>query len=188
MFDTDRFIQDCLIANREASAALAVRELVAAAVRDVAGIERLLGVPSEAGIQTIHRSDELTILNVIWAPLMAIHPHNHQTWAVIGIYGGQEDNTFYRRRAEGQGLVQINGRSLAEQDAMVLGADAIHAVANPRRQYTGAIHVYGGDFFAIPRSEWTDESAAESPYSMERTRSVFAEANERAKELLAARG
>ena len=28
---------------------------------------------------------------------MALNPHDHRMWAVIGMYGGQEDNAFYRR-------------------------------------------------------------------------------------------
>jgi hypothetical protein len=45
--------------------------------------------------------------------------------------------------------------------------------------FTGAIHVYGGDFFAQPRSEWESEQSQERPYSVERTMQAFAEANER---------
>ena len=52
-------------------------------------------------------------------------------------------------------------------------------MANPRRVFTGAIHVYGGDFFSEPRSEWASESGQEAPYSVERAMQTFAEANER---------
>jgi predicted metal-dependent enzyme (double-stranded beta helix superfamily) len=185
VFDTERFIEDCLSALRETNAQSAVQELVRAAVRTPGEVERALGTPAAAGITTIYRSDDLTILNVIWAPQMAIYPHDHRTWAVIGIYGGQEDNTFYRRQKQGKGLERVNGRSLNEEDAMSLGPDAIHAVTNPRRAYTGAIHVYGGDFFAIERSEWDSPAAAEQPYSVDRAMRTFAEANERARELMA---
>jgi predicted metal-dependent enzyme (double-stranded beta helix superfamily) len=115
---------------------------------------------------------------------MQVYPHDHQTWAVIGIYGGQEDNSFYRRRKDGPGLELVNARSVAEAETISLGADAIHAVTNPRRKFTAAIHVYGGDFFTIPRSEWDTPEAPEQPYSIDRLRQTFAEANERAKELL----
>jgi hypothetical protein len=52
--------------------------------------------------------------------------------------------------------------------------------------FTGAIHVYGGDFFAIPRSEWPAADAAEQPFDIDHAMRTFAEANERAKTLLAA--
>ncbi|HWC28805.1 MAG TPA: hypothetical protein VG845_01875 [Dehalococcoidia bacterium] len=185
MFDTERFIESCFAALKERSPQLAVQELVREAVRAPGEVERALGTPSESGIKTIHRSDELTILNVVWAPLMNIYPHDHRTWAVIGIYGGQEDNAFYRRRKDEPGLDQVNERSLSEEEVISLGEDVIHAVTNPRRKFTGAIHVYGGDFFEIERSEWDSPAAAEQRYSVDRAMRTFAEANERAKALLA---
>jgi predicted metal-dependent enzyme (double-stranded beta helix superfamily) len=177
MFSKERLIEDCLAALRETNPQAAVQELVRAAIDQPGEVLAELGTPTEAGITTIHRSDDLTILNVIWAPEMSIYPHDHRTWAVIGIYGGQEDNTFYRRRKEGSGLERVNGRSLSETDAVSLGPSVIHAVANPRRAFTGALHVYGGDFFAIQRSEWDSPAAPEQPYSVERAMRTFAEAN-----------
>ncbi|HEU0075468.1 MAG TPA: hypothetical protein VFS30_15805 [Dehalococcoidia bacterium] len=188
MFETERFIESCLAALKERAPQLAMQELVREAVSQPSAVEKTLGTPSESGITTVYRSDELTILNVVWAPLMNIYPHDHRTWAVIGIYGGQEDNAFYRRRKDGPGLDLVNDRSLSEADAISLGADAIHAVTNPRRKYTGAIHVYGGDFFAIERSEWESAQAPEQRYNMDHALRTFAEANERAQELLAAEG
>jgi predicted metal-dependent enzyme (double-stranded beta helix superfamily) len=185
MFDQERFVESCLRALQDHSPQQHIQELVREAMRAPGEVEHALGTPATAGITTLHRSDELTVLNVVWAPHMAIYPHDHRTWAVIGIYGGQEDNTFYRRLKQGQGLEQVNGRSLREEDTMGLGADAIHAVANPRAAYTGAIHVYGGDFFAISRSEWDTPAAAEQAYNMDKALRTFAEANERAQQMLA---
>ena len=34
---------------------------------------------------------------------------------------------------------------------LLLGDDVIHSVTNPREVLTGALHVYGGDFFDTPR-------------------------------------
>jgi predicted metal-dependent enzyme (double-stranded beta helix superfamily) len=58
-----------------------------------------------------------------------------------------------------------------------LGADAVHSVDNPTWRFTGAIHVYGGDFVNQPRSQWDPDSLVEQPYDMEQVRRVFAEAN-----------
>ena len=84
-----------------------------------------------AELVPLHASDDLTVLNVVWAPGMRFRPHNHLMWAAIGLYGGQEDNTFYRRT--GQGIVQSGGRQLRTGDVALLGDDTIHAVTNPRR-------------------------------------------------------
>ena len=41
----------------------------------------------------------------------------------------------------------------------------------------GAIHVYGGDFFATPRSEWDPDTLAEKSLDVEHTKRVLAEAD-----------
>lgn len=117
------------------------------------------------------------MLNVIWAPGMSIYPHDHRMWAVIGIYGGREDNTFYRRSA--QGLVQAGGKELETRDTILLSETVIHAVTNPLRRLTGAIPIYGGDFFSLPRSEFDPVTFEERPYDVERAKQLFRVTNER---------
>ena len=177
MFYLDTFVADCRTALGESPPEIAVRELVERAVAQPGDVERALGSPTLGSVTTLHRSPELTILNVIWAPGMAIYPHDHPMWAVIGLYGGREDNTFYRRSPEG--LVVAGSKELAIRDAVLLGKNVVHAVTNPLRVFTGAIHVYGGDFFTMPRSEWTPDTLEERPYDVERVKQVFADANER---------
>jgi hypothetical protein len=76
-------------------------------------------------------------------------------------------------------VVVAGGKELATRDAALLGKSVVHAVRNPLRVFTGVIHVYGGDFFAVPRSEWTPDTLEERPYDVERAMRTFAEANER---------
>ena len=135
----------------------------------------MLGVPDRGGIVPLHRSDDLTVLQIVWPPRVRLFPHDHQMWAAIGIYGGREDNTFYRRGPSG--IVRSGGKSLEARDVAVLGRDVIHSVDNPGGTYTAAIHVYGGDFFATPRSEWDPDTLAEKPFDVEHTKRVLAEAD-----------
>lgn len=72
---------------------------------------------------------------------MKFKPHDHRIWAVIGIYGGREQNIFYQRAEHG--LKQHGTKELHPKDAVPLGAAIIHAVTNPLDQITAAIHVYG---------------------------------------------
>jgi predicted metal-dependent enzyme (double-stranded beta helix superfamily) len=44
---------------------------------------------------------------------------------------------------------------LLERNVVGLGPDAVHRVVNPTKEWTGAIHVYGGDFFNTPRTRWS---------------------------------
>jgi predicted metal-dependent enzyme (double-stranded beta helix superfamily) len=60
-----------------------------------------------------------------------------------------------------------------------MGDDVIHSVANSRREFAAALHVYGGDFFNGDRSEWDFDTYEERPRDFERTRRLFEEANAR---------
>jgi len=179
VFDLDRFAEDCRAALAADPSHKAVREVVARAVSDPAGVLAGLGEPRRAEVQKLYHAPDLTILNVVWGPRMTIMPHNHLMWAVIGIYTGRENNMFWRRLpGEAGGKIEAAGaKSLGERDAEPLGRDIIHTVTNPLPRLTGAIHVYGGDFFAVTRSEWDPESLHERPYDAERAMRLFEEAN-----------
>ena len=178
-FDLDRFITDCRLALAEDQSHKSVREVVARAVSDPASVLKGLGEPRRAEVQKLYHSEDLTILNVIWGPRMTIMPHNHQMWAVIGVYTGREDNIFWRRVPGSEnGKVEAAGaRALCEKDAEPLGRNIIHSVTNPISRLTGAIHVYGGDFFGAERSEWDSETLLEQRYDVEKTVRLFEEAN-----------
>ena len=183
MFDKDRFIEDCRAALKESNAHAAIRELVAKAVSDPAQLLKVIGEPARAGVETYYKADDLTILNLCWGPQMVFKPHDHRMWAVIGIYGGREENIFYRRSKDG--LTQHGTKIMNPKDTTPLGATIIHAVTNPLDKITGALHVYGGDFFAAPRSEWDPKTFKEQPYDIEDTMRAFEASNAR---LRAAKG
>jgi predicted metal-dependent enzyme (double-stranded beta helix superfamily) len=177
MFETDRFVEACRAALKESDAHAAIRELVAEAVSDPVQVLRALGEPTRAGVNKIYQSPELTIVNLCWGPQMMFKPHDHRMWAVIGIYGGRERNTFYRRSETG--LTQHGVKELQPKETVPLGASIIHAVTNPLDQITAAIHVYGGDFFAQERSEWDPVTQKEQPYNMQETLRAFEASNQR---------
>ncbi len=175
MFVTEQFIDDCRSAVNGSDARDTVNELLRQAVSQPEGIIQSLGDPVLAGIHKIYQADDLAIINVVWGPGMVLHPHNHEMWAVIGIYTGREDNTFYRRSASGLDL--HGSKTLETGDTIPLGDSIIHAVTNPLARMTGAIHVYGGDFFDTPRSEWDPGSFEEKLYDIVHPRRIFAESN-----------
>src|SRR6478609_3099741 len=178
MLDLEQFVADCRAALAADKSHQHVRDVVARAVADPASVLRALGEPKCAGLHKLYQSHDLTVLNVVWAPMMTIMPHNHSMWAVIGIYTGREDNIFWRRLPGSPGRVEAAGaKALCERDAVPLGRDIIHSVTNPVARLSGAIHVYGGDFFATPRSEWDPETLTEHPFDSARTLQYFDEAN-----------
>jgi predicted metal-dependent enzyme (double-stranded beta helix superfamily) len=170
VFDLDRFIAECQVAVSLDTTHKAACDVVARAVSEPAAVITGLGAPARAGVQKLYNSAELTILNVVWGPGMTIMPHNHLMWAVIGIYTGREDNIFWRRLPgqDGGRIEAAGAKSLGERDVEPLGRDVIHTVTNPLPRLTGAIHVYGGDFFAVARSEWDPETLLEKPFDVEK--------------------
>jgi len=180
MFEVERFVADCRAAFAEDPTHKAVREVLARAVAEPAAVLAGLGEPARAEVRPLFHSSALTILNVVWAPGMMVMPHNHRMWAVIGIYTGREDNVFWRRvRGTPNKIEAAGAKALCERDAEPLGTDVIHSVINPIDRLTGAIHIYGGDFFGAERSEWDSLTLLEHRSDGERTRRVFEEANAR---------
>ena len=176
MFDKDRFVADCRAALDGEHASRNVKEVVARSVSDPEAVLRALGEPKAGGIEALHRSPDLTIINVLWPASMVIMPHNHLMWAVIGVYSGREDNILWRRLPDdADGRIEAAGaKSLSTRDALAFGPDLIHSVVNPSSRVTGALHVYGGDFFGAHRSEWDPDSLHERPFDMAKAQRLFA--------------
>ena len=175
MWDIAEFVADCRSAIDRDASHKAVAEVLEKAMTDPSAVTRSLGEPTESGIQPIYKSPDLTIVNVIWKPGMTIMPHNHEMWAVIGIYGGREDNIFWRRiKDDPTGRIEAAGaRALSTGECAPLGKDIIHSVTNPISKLTGAIHIYGGDFFEAERSEWDPEDLTEHAYDMSKVKAMF---------------
>ncbi|MDA5095228.1 hypothetical protein O2N63_14160 [Aliiroseovarius sp. KMU-50] len=175
MFDLDSFVADCRDAVAKDPTHKSVQELVSRAVADPAGMLKTLGEPTEPGITPLYQSDDLTILNLAWKPQFTLQPHNHEMWAVIGIYGGREDNIFWRRVEDHpDGLIEAAGaKALSTGDVCPMGPNIIHSVTNPINRLTAAIHVYGGDFFETERSEWDPEGLTEQPLDIDAIRARF---------------
>jgi len=178
-FDLDRLIADCAAAVNDHAPTKAVREVLERAVSEPGSVVNALGAPERGGVQKLHVSDELTLINVIWAPGMTIMPHNHNMWAAIGVYGGREDNIFWRRcKDEPNGLIEAAGaKSIGPKEVRPLGDDIIHSVTNPTMGFTASIHGYGGNFFAEERSEWDPLSLEEQPYDIDKNMAMFERAN-----------
>ena len=178
-FDLDQFIADCRSALTEDAPERAARELLARALSDPNAVIDTIGEPTQAGVEPIYKSDTLTLLHVVWGPHMSIMPHDHAMWAVIGVYTGREDTIYWRRlKDDPAGRIEAAGAgTIGETDVLPLGKDAIHSVVNPVPRLTGAIHIYGGDFFGAPRKEWDPDTLEEHPYDVEKNMALFEKAN-----------
>ena len=166
-------LADLTDAVREETPQLAVRDVLQRALAQPGALADALPC-TKAELVTLLNTPEITVMKTVWAPGMRVPPHDHHMWAAIGVYTGTEQNTFWRRA--GSHIEESGGKELSIGDVGLMGADTIHSVAAPlARQWTGAIHVYGGDFVSQQRSMWIDgeERANDSSTSA----AIFDEAN-----------
>ena len=167
MFDLDGFVETCRRLAGDPHAPKRVLELMREAVTDPEAVRRAVTpLAPKVGVldAPIFRSAELTLLNVSLRPGMLSIAHDHHMWAVIGIYEGEEANTFFRRTE--RGLEESNHRTVKTGEALLLGADVVHAIENPLSQPTLGLHVYGGDLLSAARSMWSPHDGSEHPYDI----------------------
>jgi predicted metal-dependent enzyme (double-stranded beta helix superfamily) len=166
MFDLQEFIVSCKQFVEAPDGARRVLDLMRSVVGDAEGIKSVVRGASGQTIRdlSLFRSSELFVFNATVYPHLKSPPHDHRMWAVIGIYEGQENNTFYRRA--GKGLEEINRREIRAGEAILLGPEVIHAIENPFGASTLGLHVYGGDLFAAKRSMWHPRTGEELPYDV----------------------
>lgn len=178
-FEIESFVAECADALHEAEPQLAVRDIVQRAVADPRHVESAMGAADGWRIEVLHNDETFTVLHFVWPPTLELFPHEHKMWSTVGIYGGVEENTYYRRVGD---TVQISGHKRGEPgDVLLMGVDGIHSVENPTRQWTAALHVYGGDFFAHPRLQWDRATGASKPFELENSRALLADTERRAR-------
>ncbi len=123
----------------------------------------------------IHRSDNLTINAVVWAPDSGAPIHNHNGWAMEGVISGIELNRNFDRTDDGATpwyatLEERAPTRVAAGETTFLPEPPsdIHAV-EIRHGKTVAIHVYGLDLYRQWRYRFDLESGKVTPFAM-RTR------------------
>src|SRR5438270_11362328 len=92
----DDLLSECAQAVGEDDVRGAVREVLERALAN--GHLADANANPVGGLRVLHNSPDLTVLDVVWPPLFSIAPHDHRMWAAIAVYGGREDNAFYRRQ------------------------------------------------------------------------------------------
>ena len=174
-FSIDQLVADLVDARRRSAshAGAAVREVMGRTVAEPSAIEAALGDAADLPtFSTWHNDDELTVLHVLWPPGVDLFAHDHRMWAAIGLYGGREDNALFRTLPAGE-LELRDTKTLRSGDTVLLGDDTVHAVANPSREWTGAIHVYGGDYFTTGRRMWPTRDAQPEEFDAARLTRVL---------------
>lgn len=123
----------------------------------------------------IHRSDNLTINAVVWAPDSGAPIHNHNGWAMEGVISGVELNRNFDRTDDGSTpwFAALEERAPTRVEAgqttfLPEPPADIHAV-EIKHGKTVAIHVYGLDLYTQWRYRFDLETGKVTPFAM-RTR------------------
>src|SRR2546428_3512125 len=96
------------------------------------------------------RDEMFSIIGGVWHPGQTTPIHDHLTWALIGVYDGEEREALFRRTDDGSNrkvakIEKVSERINTQGHMTVLGNRGIHRVDNISGKPTTSIHVYGRD-------------------------------------------
>ncbi len=91
-----------------------------------------------------------SIVGSVWLPGQITPVHDHLTWAVIGIYEGEEREEIYRRTDASSSpttakVKKVNERINRKGQVNVLATTGIHRIENVSQRASLSLHVYGLD-------------------------------------------
>ncbi len=95
--------------------------------------------------------DEVFSVNgVVWLPGQTTPIHDHLTWALVGLYDGEERESIYRRTDDGLNPKVAQVQKVSEKinkkgHITVLGKAGIHRIDNISDKSSMSMHVYGID-------------------------------------------
>lgn len=97
-------------------------------------------------------------------PGNATKPHDHTTWAVVVSVDGAENNTVYRRLANG---LAVEREVVVQGDTgIALMPDDIHAISTPGDRPTRHLHMYGLALEVLDnRMGYDPDTGAAIPYN-----------------------
>jgi predicted metal-dependent enzyme (double-stranded beta helix superfamily) len=86
----------------------------------------------------------LTVQMVAWAPGQVSTIHNHATWGIVALIGGQERNTFWQREpGQTQRIQAVGEQMLMPGDMIGFTSGAIHCVEALGDEPTVSFNLYG---------------------------------------------
>ena len=94
-----------------------------------------------------------------WLPGQTTPIHDHLTWAIVGVYDGEERESIYRRTDNGSDprkarLEMVSERINKKGHVTVLGKSAIHRIDNISIRPSLSIHMYGLDIGTAERHSY----------------------------------
>lgn len=92
----------------------------------------------------------ISVIGGVWSPGQTTPIHDHLTWALVGVYEGEEREAIYRRLDDRSDpkharLEKVSEKVNGKGHVTVLGHAGIHKVDNISKEVAKSIHVYGMD-------------------------------------------
>ncbi|MFC1579520.1 hypothetical protein ACFL4N_01255 [Thermodesulfobacteriota bacterium] len=156
MFSINTFIEKCRSALKEDNPPNAISAVMLETFKDPQAVSEAfdnnISRATDMAELMLFRSDDLMITRVALDPHWKSLPHDHRIWGFVGIYKGEEANTFYR---ENNGSLEKTGsRTVKAGEVLAMDPETIHSIANPLELTTIGIHVYLGDLQKQKRHLW----------------------------------
>ena len=152
--DLDALVAECRTARSLPEPETSIARLIGGAIAQAAALAAAVDArnqsrPNSASMAQILLNEEyLTIYQLSFPPYVWGAPHDHATWAIIGVYAGAEAFNVYD---ESRGsLTCVDRRVISAGEVVVLPPDLIHDIENPTEVTSGSIHVYGNRHFDHP--------------------------------------
>lgn len=97
-------------------------------------------------VNFLYREHEypLTVQMVAWAPGTRSKIHNHATWGIVAMVGGQEKNIFWKQdEADPKTITEVGDQVLYPGDIIGFTSNAVHRVAPMGDEPTISFNLYG---------------------------------------------
>lgn len=97
-------------------------------------------------VNFLYREHEypLTVQMVSWAPGSKSTIHNHATWGIVAMVGGQEKNTFWKQsESDSKEITEVGEQILYPGDIIGFTGNAVHQVAPMGDEPTISFNLYG---------------------------------------------
>ncbi|USH05112.1 hypothetical protein K6Q96_17965 [Grimontia kaedaensis] len=176
-FDLKKLIERCEEALEHENPQQATKRLLRESLQDPGSVKSALMPGNRADFEFLYESDNLTILHFIWAPKMTMPAHNHNLWAVVGVYEGREDHIFWQKADNSEygdaDIRPVGAASIGVGEVLSMDSHAIHSVTNPTCLFAAGIHIYGGNFRETDRSGWDPILLQETRLDAEKNQAIF---------------
>jgi predicted metal-dependent enzyme (double-stranded beta helix superfamily) len=170
MFSVNQFVESCRNALGESNPPARIQAEMERVLEDPQAVseafDNSITRATDMAELMLYRSDDLMIHRVALDPHWKSLPHDHRIWGFVGIYQGEEANTFYREH-DGH-LEQTGSRTVKAGKVLAMDPGIIHSIANPVGSTTIGIHVYLGDLQKQKRHLWNPVTHAKEVFDLDR--------------------